>query len=607
MRLTPMCGIVGFIGKGLVQEILVSGLEKLEYRGYDSAGIFVMNEESNGHLFKEEGRIAKLRQAVDFNLSAQIGIGHTRWATHGPATQQNAHPHTSSTGRFILVHNGVIENYAALKATYLPDTVFQSDTDTEVVVALIEYFVEKENLNAKDAFRRVLTVIEGSYAFGLIDQTQPDVLYAAKNKSPLLVGVGKEFNVICSDAMATIHHTNEYIEIQDKEIITLTADAVTIETFVGEVVQRDIFRAELDANDLEKGAYPFYMIKEIDEQPAVIRRLIQTYQSEGGQFEVDADLVQSMLESDRIHIVACGTSYHAGWVGKQLLEKLVKIPTEVHLASEFAYDLPLLSKKPFFIFLTQSGETADSRQALVKVNEKGYPSLTITNVKGSTLSREATYTLLLHAGPEIAVASTKAYTAQIAVMAILSDALRQAKGLVAPFEMAQELSRVATAMEAILADKETIKQWVDAHLMQTRNAFYIGRLMDYYVSMEAALKLKEISYIQTEAFAAGELKHGTIALIEEGTTVIAIISDESIEAHTRANVEEVKARGAVELVIAMQNVSRESDGFILPNVNPLLAPLATVVVTQLISYYTALGRNLDVDKPRNLAKSVTVE
>lgn len=607
MRLTPMCGIVGFIGKGLVQEILVSGLEKLEYRGYDSAGIFVMNEESNGHLFKEEGRIAKLRQAVDFNLSAQIGIGHTRWATHGPATQQNAHPHTSSTGRFILVHNGVIENYAALKATYLPDTVFQSDTDTEVVVALIEYFVEKENLNAKDAFRRVLTVIEGSYAFGLIDQTQPDVLYAAKNKSPLLVGVGKEFNVICSDAMATIYHTNEYIEIQDKEIITLTADAVTIETFVGEVVQRDIFRAELDANDLEKGAYPFYMIKEIDEQPAVIRRLIQTYQSEGGQFEVDADLVQSMLESDRIHIVACGTSYHAGWVGKQLLEKLVKIPTEVHLASEFAYDLPLLSKKPFFIFLTQSGETADSRQALVKVNEKGYPSLTITNVKGSTLSREATYTLLLHAGPEIAVASTKAYTAQIAVMAILSDALRQAKGLVAPFEMAQELSRVATAMEAILADKETIKQWVDAHLMQTRNAFYIGRLMDYYVSMEAALKLKEISYIQTEAFAAGELKHGTIALIEEGTTVIAIISDESIEAHTRANVEEVKARGAVELVIAMQNVSRESDGFILPNVNPLLAPLATVVVTQLISYYTALGRNLDVDKPRNLAKSVTVE
>lgn len=607
MRLTPMCGIVGFIGKGLVQEILVSGLERLEYRGYDSAGIFVMNEESNGHLFKEEGRIAKLRQAVDFNLPAQIGIGHTRWATHGPATQQNAHPHTSSTGRFILVHNGVIENYAALKATYLPDTVFQSDTDTEVVVALIEYFVEKENLNAKDAFRRVLTVIEGSYAFGLIDQTQPDVLYAAKNKSPLLVGVGKEFNVICSDAMATIHHTNEYIEIQDKEIITLTADAVTIETFVGEVVQRDTFRAELDANDLEKGAYPFYMIKEIDEQPAVIRRLIQTYQSEGGQFEVDADLVQSMLESDRIHIVACGTSYHAGWVGKQLLEKLVKIPTEVHLASEFAYDLPLLSKKPFFIFLTQSGETADSRQALVKVNEKGYPSLTITNVKGSTLSREATYTLLLHAGPEIAVASTKAYTAQIAVMAILSDALRQAKGLVAPFEMAQELSRVATAMEAILADKETIKQWVDAHLMQTRNAFYIGRLMDYYVSMEAALKLKEISYIQTEAFAAGELKHGTIALIEEGTTVIAIISDDSIEAHTRANVEEVKARGAVELVIAMQNVSRESDGFILPNVNPLLAPLATVVVTQLISYYTALGRNLDVDKPRNLAKSVTVE
>ncbi|MCW6674794.1 glutamine--fructose-6-phosphate transaminase (isomerizing) [Aerococcaceae bacterium NML171108] len=602
-----MCGIVGFIGEGQVQHALVSGLEKLEYRGYDSAGIFVVDQVQQGHLFKEEGRIAKLRAAVDFGLSATVGIGHTRWATHGPATTYNAHPHQSQSGRFTLVHNGVIENYAELKAEYLSEETFKSDTDTEVVVALIDYFARSENLTAKEAFRRALSVIEGSYAFALIDQTQPGILYAAKNKSPLLIGLGTGFNVVCSDAMATIHLTSEYIEIKDKELIILTADHVQIETYDGGIVTRPSYQAELDAEDLEKGTYPFYMLKEMDEQPAVMRRLIQVYQNESGNFEVDADLTQALLESDRIHVVACGTSYHAGWVGKNLIEKLAGIPVECHLASEFAYGLPLFSERPFFIFLTQSGETADSRQALVKVNELNYPSLTITNVKGSTLSREATYTLLLHAGPEIAVASTKAYTAQIAVMAILSDAIRQAKRLPASFNMAQELGVVASVMESVLADKEAVKNWVDSHLMTTRSTFYIGRLLDYYVAMEAALKLKEISYIQTEAFAAGELKHGTIALIEEGTPVIALVSDETVANHTRGNVEEVKARGAVELVISTKNVSRPTDGFILPNMETMLSPLAMVVVTQLIAYYTALGRDLDVDKPRNLAKSVTVE
>ncbi|MDO4431930.1 MAG: glutamine--fructose-6-phosphate transaminase (isomerizing) [Aerococcaceae bacterium] len=602
-----MCGIVGFIGQGNVQEVLVQGLEKLEYRGYDSAGIYVVDSQAQGHLFKEEGRIAKLREAVNFDMDAVVGIGHTRWATHGPATQYNAHPHRSNSGRFVLVHNGVIENYAELKAHYLSEVTFLSDTDTEVAVALVEYFATSEQLDTKAAFLKMLSVVEGSYAFVLVDTTHPNVLYAAKNKSPMLVGIGDNFNVICSDAMATIALTNEYLEIKDKEVIVLTEQAATIETYAGEPVTRASYFAELDAQDLEKGTYPFYMLKEIDEQPAVIRRLIQAYQNETGKFAVSDALLNELLQSDRLYIVACGTSYHAGWIGKTYLEKLSGIPTEVHLASEFAYDVPLLSAKPFFIFLTQSGETADSRQALVKVNALNYPSLTITNVKGSTLSREATHTLLLHAGPEIAVASTKAYTAQIAVLAILADALRDKKGLPAPFDMSYELSKIATAMESLLANKSAIQSWVDQHLLEGHHAFYIGRLLDYYVSMEAALKLKEISYIQTEAFAAGELKHGTIALIEKGTPVIALISDATVAAHTRGNIEEVKARGAVSCVIATEALARENDQFIVPNVQAMLSPLATVVVAQLIAYYTALGRGLDVDKPRNLAKSVTVE
>lgn len=602
-----MCGIVGFIGHGNVQEVLVNGLEKLEYRGYDSAGIYVAEEKGKGHLFKEVGRIAALKEIVDFELPATVGVGHTRWATHGAASQQNAHPHQSSSTRFSLVHNGVIENYQQLQAEYLSDVVLSSETDTEIVVALIEYFLVTEGLTTKDAFKRTLEVIEGSYALGLVDVENPTVLYAAKNKSPLLIGRGEGFNVIASDAMATIDVTSEYVEIKDKELITLTQDAVIIENFAGETVERSSYVAEIDASDLDKGAYPFYMLKEVDEQPAVLRRLLQNYQGDDQQFAFEADMMETLLASDRVYIVACGTSYNAGWIGRSLFEKLAKIPTEVHLASEFAYDLPLLSEKPFFVFLTQSGETADSRQALVKVNELNYPSLTITNVKGSTLSREASFTLLLHAGPEIAVASTKAYTAQITLMAMLADALRAAKGFEASFDMERELSLVSSIMESILAEKAEIKAWIDANLMETRNAFYIGRTLDYYVSMEAALKLKEISYIQTEAFAAGELKHGTIALIEEGTPVIALVSEETVGAHTRGNVEEVKARGANAIVISMQDVAREGDTFVIPKVETALSPLVMVVVTQLLAYYTALGRGLDVDKPRNLAKSVTVE
>ncbi|HFI0463770.1 TPA: glutamine--fructose-6-phosphate transaminase (isomerizing) [Streptococcus suis] len=601
-----MCGVVGYIGAGQVQAELIKGLEKLEYRGYDSAGIYIMDHEHQGH-YREVGRIANLKETVDFNMPAKVGIGHTRWATHGPATQYNAHPHLSASGRFALVHNGVIENYAALKSDFLSHVDFKSDTDTEVAVNLIAYFAEEEGLETEIALRKALHHIHGSFAFALIDSQNPDLLYAAKNKSPLLVGLGQGFNLICSDAMAGIHLTPQYLEIKDQEYVVLTESDVTIKDFDGKKVDRPPFTAELDAADLEKGTYPHFMIKEIDEQPTVIRRLISQYTDEKGQVALDPNIVEATSQADRIYIVACGTSYHAGCVGKGLIEKFAGIPVEVHLASEFAYDLPMMSQQPLFIFITQSGETADSRQALVKVNELGYPSLTITNVKGSTLSREASHTLLLHAGPEIAVASTKAYTAQIAALALLAEAMRVYLGKEQGFDLIQTLSLIAAEMESILSNKDKIQAWVDHNLLETPNAFYIGRLADYAVSMEAALKLKEISYIQTEAFAAGELKHGTIALIEEGTPVMAIITDPSVASHTRGNVEEVKARGAKTMVIATQDCAQADDFYVLPALPALLTPLATVVITQLIAYYTTLGKGLDVDKPRNLAKSVTVE
>ena len=604
-----MCGIVGCIGHDRIQTVVLNGLEKLEYRGYDSAGLFIMDEDGSTQLVKRVGRIQNLRDAVDEEIPAFAGIGHTRWATHGPATENNAHPHQSQSGRFTLVHNGVIENYDELKKEFLSDVDFKSQTDTEVAVNLVEYFAKKENLSGKEAFRRALKKIRGSFAFGLLDSEKPGVLYAAKHKSPLLVGVGEGFNVICSDAMATIAETDRYIEIKDEELITLTADSVEIETIDGEPVERAPYVAELDADDLEKGAYAHYMLKEMDEQPAVLRKIIQNYQDENGQLQVDKEIQDSILASDRIYVIACGTSYHAGWVGKALLEQLAGIPVEVHLASEFAYHQPLLSQKPFFIFLSQSGETADSRQALVKVNEQNFPSLTITNVKGSTLSREASYTLLLHAGPEIAVASTKAYTAQIAALAFLAKAVGEANGnaKAQAFDLVHELSIVAQSIESTLSEKETIEAKVRELLETTRNAFYIGRGQDYYVAMEASLKLKEISYIQCEGFAAGELKHGTIALIEEGTPVLALLSDPVLANHTRGNIQEVAARGAKVLTIAEENVAKDTDDIVLTTVHPYLSPISMVVPTQLVAYFATLHRGLDVDKPRNLAKSVTVE
>ncbi|XJZ27492.1 glutamine--fructose-6-phosphate transaminase (isomerizing) [Bacillota bacterium Lsc_1132] len=600
-----MCGIVGYIGNNDSKEILLKGLEKLEYRGYDSAGIAVLNE-SGVSVFKEKGRIADLRSIVDESVMANVGIGHTRWATHGIPSRENAHPHQSATSRFTLVHNGVIENYDLLKRDYLKDVNFVSETDTEVIVQLIERFV-KEGMEVLEAFRKTLSLLIGSYALALLDRENQDTIYVAKNKSPLLVGLGNGFNVVASDAMAMLQVTNQFVELMDKEIVIVTKEKVTIQNLAGKTISRDPYTAELDASDIEKGTYPHYMLKEIDEQPLVMRKIIQMYENDKNELSIDQEIIEAMNEADRIYIIAAGTSYHAGLVGKQLIEKVAKIPVEVHVASEFGYNMPLLSEKPLFIFISQSGETADSRAVLVQVKEMGYHALTITNVPGSTLSREADFTLLLHAGPEIAVASTKAYTAQIAVMAILAEVTAKSRNIPVDFDLVHELGIVANAMEILCDSKELFEHISREFLSVTRNCFFIGRGIDYYVGLEGALKLKEISYIQAEGFAGGELKHGTIALIEEGTPIIALATQENVNLSIRGNVKEVVTRGANPCIISMKGLEMDEDSFVIPEVHELLTPLISVVPLQLIAYYAALHRDCDVDKPRNLAKSVTVE
>ena len=602
-----MCGIVGVVGNTNATDILIQGLEKLEYRGYDSAGIFVLGG-AESYLVKAVGRIAEL-SAKTAGVEGTTGIGHTRWATHGKPTEDNAHPHRSETGRFVLVHNGVIENYLEIKEEYLAGHNFKGQTDTEIAVHLIGKFAEEDGLSVLEAFKKALHIIRGSYAFALIDSENPDVIYVAKNKSPLLIGLGDGYNMVCSDAMAMIRETNQYMEIHDQELVIVKADSVEVQDYDGNSRERASYTAELDLSDIGKGTYPYYMLKEIDEQPTVMRKLIQAYTDESGQVVVDPAIIKAVQEADRIYILAAGTSYHAGFASKKMLEELTDTPVELGISSEWGYGMPLLSKKPLFIFISQSGETADSRQVLVKANEMGIPSLTVTNVPGSTLSREADMTMLLHAGPEIAVASTKAYTAQIAALAFLAKAVGEANGneKAKAFDLVHELSIVAQSIESTLSEKEVIDEKVRGLLETTRNAFYIGRGQDYYVAMEASLKLKEISYIQCEGFAAGELKHGTIALIEDGTPVIALLSDPVLASHTRGNIQEVAARGAHVLTIAEENVAKETDDLVLTAVHPYLSPISMVVPTQLIAYFATLHRGLDVDKPRNLAKSVTVE
>ena len=603
-----MCGIVGVVGKP-AKDIILNGLTNLEYRGYDSAGIYLNDLNGDEYLTKAVGRISNLKEKLTPDEEGLVGIGHTRWATHGKPTVDNAHPHFDETKRFYLVHNGVIENYTELKEKYLEGVNFHSDTDTEVVVQLISKIAREKNLDAFSAFKEALKLVKGSYAFLLVDNTEPDHVFIAKNKSPMMLRLGDGFNIIASDAISVLDQTKTFVDLQDGDVGDITKDSYTIETVDGKKVDREPHVLNIDPNAASKGAYEFYMLKEIDEQPGVMRHMSQNYLDENGKPKVDQDIVDAISKADRLYIFAAGTSYHAGLVGKSIFEHYTGIPTEVGYASEAGYHFPMMSKHPFFIFLTQSGETADSRVVLKEANKRGIPSLTMTNVEGSTLSREANYTMLLDAGPEIAVASTKAYTAQVALQAVLAKALGEKLGNqeAKDWNLKHDLAIAAEGIQQIVDGKEKIKELADKYLVKSRNAFYIGRGIDHAVALEGALKLKEVSYIQTEGFAAAELKHGTISLIEKDTPVIALINDPVTADLTRGNIQEVVSRGASIITIVGKEFANSDDTIVLPEINYYMSALLTVVPTQLLAYYASKDKGLDVDKPRNLAKSVTVE
>lgn len=603
-----MCGIVGVVGKP-ARDIILNGLTNLEYRGYDSAGIYLNDLNGHEYLTKAVGRISNLKEKLTPDEQGLVGIGHTRWATHGKPTVDNAHPHFDETKRFYLVHNGVIENYAELKEKYLQGVKFHSDTDTEVVVQLISKIARDQNLDTFSAFKEALKLVKGSYAFLLVDDTEPDHVFIAKNKSPMMLGLGDGFNIIASDAISVLDQTKTFVDLQDGDVGDITKDSYTIETIDGKKVDREPHVLNIDPNAASKGTYEFYMLKEIDEQPGVMRHMSQNYLDENGEPKVDSKIVDAISKADRLYIFAAGTSYHAGLVGKTIFEHYTGIPTEVGYASEAGYHFPMMSKHPFFIFLTQSGETADSRVVLKEANKRGIPSLTMTNVEGSTLSREADYTMLLGAGPEIAVASTKAYTAQVALQAVLAKALGEKLGVqeAKDWNLKHDLAIAAEGIQQIVDGKEKLEKLAKKYLVPSRNAFYIGRGIDHAVSLEGALKLKEVSYIQTEGFAAAELKHGTISLIEKGTPVIALINDPVTADLTRGNIQEVVSRGASIITIVGKKFANAADTIVLPDINYYMSALLTVVPTQLLAYYASKDKGLDVDKPRNLAKSVTVE
>jgi len=591
-----MCGIVGYIGNNNAKTIVLNGLKRLEYRGYDSAGMSLL-EKGTYQTFKEKGRITNLERAISID-HASLAIGHTRWATHGKVSVANAHPHTSSSGRFIVVHNGVIDNHQSLKERYFKTHTFKSETDTEVLAELIDVFAENKDVD--DAIRDVLSLIDGSYALLIADQENPGTLYAAKYKSPLLIGHGANGSVVGSDMVALIGESNTYMSLDDQTFVRVGNHEIQTFDLGGNPLKNHFIPFELDYEDAQKGAYPHYMLKEIHEQPAVIRRILQEYYGTAPSASIDPELLNHMRHK-RLYIVAAGTSMHAGLIGKVLIETLAKQPCEVHIASEFAHNPPFLDDNAFFIMISQSGETADLRAALLNIKQENQAVLTLSNVPTSTLARESDFSLSLHAGPEIAVASTKAYVAQLGVLAILANALGGE-----PLDMHTMLSDAAVSMEGMLEKADSLEA-MPPRILTKRNAFYIGRGLDYGVALEAALKLKEISYIQTEGFAAGELKHGTLALIEDDTPVIAIITDKNVAANTRSNLSEVEARGAKTFTITTESLASDGDDVILRDVHPLLTPLISIIPTQLISYYAAKMLGNDIDKPRNLAKSVTVE
>ena len=610
-----MCGIVGYIGFNQASDFLLDGMAKLEYRGYDSAGIAVIGPENVIKIQKKVGRLANLEAIVKADPNeGTVGIGHTRWATHGRPSDMNAHPHSSEDGKFAVVHNGIIENYMPLKEELIEKGYhFKSETDTEVVAHLLEDMYDGDFVST---VRRMLDRVDGAYALEIICADEPDKIICTKKENPLVIGLGKGENFVASDIPAIINYTRDTYILNDGELAIVTRDNVSVFDRKGNAIDKEVFHANWNAEAAEKGGYEHFMLKEIHDQPKAVRDTFGTHISEDGKTVIFDELnwtADDVAAFNKILIVACGTAYHAGLVTKQYIENLARIPVSVEIASEYRYSNPLTDDKTLCIVISQSGETSDTLAALKEAKRHGAKSLAITNVVGSSISREADNTVYTWAGPEISVASTKAYTTQLVAGLLFAVYLGQLNGRMDPAlggEILCGVKSLPTLIHEIFEVDEDMKAFAK-HYGFKSDAFFLGRAIDYAVAMEGALKLKEISYIHAEAYAGGELKHGTLALIEEGVPVIALATQEDVYDKMISNIREVKAREAVVIGIGMkgdEELSKHVDHTIyVPRANKFIAPILAVVPLQLLAYYAAITRGADVDKPRNLAKSVTVE
>ena len=612
-----MCGIVGYVGEEQAAPILLSGLEKLEYRGYDSAGIAVRNE-ADGHIeiVKAKGRLRILSEKTDGGMAVPgtCGIGHTRWATHGEPSENNAHPHCSADRSVVLVHNGIIENYQELKDKLLKSGyTFYSQTDTEIAVKLVDYYYKKTG-TPLEALTRTMLRIRGSYAFGVMFHDCPGRIFAARKDSPLIIGMSGTGTLIASDVPAILDKTRNVYYIGNLEIAELSKDEVHFYNIDREEIRKDMVEIKWDAESAEKGGYEHFMLKEIHEQPKAVQDTVGAYVKDGRIDFSEVGLAEDFLKDlDRVYIVACGSAYHVGMAGKYVMEDLADTPVEVDLASEFRYRNPKLMKNSLVIVVSQSGETADSLAALRLAKEKGVPVLGVVNVVGSSIARESDYILYTYAGPEISVATTKAYSTQLIAMYLLAIEMAYVKGLISEEryrELIEELGRLPEKIQKTLDDKERI-QWFASKYANARDIFFIGRGLDYAISMEGSLKMKEISYIHSEAYAAGELKHGTISLIEDGTLVVGVVTQKALFEKTLSNMVEVKSRGAYLMGLTLYgNYSIEDNAdfsVYVPKTEQYFTTSLAIVPLQLMGYYVSVAKGLDVDKPRNLAKSVTVE
>ena len=604
-----MCGIIGFTGNEPAKDIIIGGLERLEYRGYDSAGLALLSNDQI-QVRKRTGKVEELRKLCEAEkMPATCGIGHTRWATHGGVTDVNAHPHR--VGKVVLIHNGIIENYRQIVTEYGLADQLVSETDSEVVAALLNKFYEGDPVKA---IKKTVKVLSGAFALCIMFQDIPDTIYAIRNVSPMVATSCERGSVIASDLTALIEFSKEYFVVPEYHILTLKKDGIDIQDLKGNKVTPQMLTVNWDITSAQKGGYPFFMLKEIYEQPDAIRNTIAPrINQELPDFTEDGIDDAIFKDCKRISIVACGTAMHAGMVGKHLIEKKLRIPVHVDCASEFRYKDPIIDEETLTIVLSQSGETIDTLEALKLAKNRGSKVLSIVNVKGSTIARESDYVLYTHAGPEIAVASTKAYTVQVAAMYLIACRIGLVKGLITEHDAKRFMTKLTNAsniVEETLKCADDIKRVAD-HIKFATDTFYIGRGLDYTMSLEAALKLKEISYVHAEAYAAGELTHGTIALISENVPVIALATQEDVYAKVISNIREVKARGAYVVLVSMdEEVNDPSicDQHIrLPKMDSEFTSFATAVVLQLVAYYTSEAKGLDVDKPRNLAKSVTVE